>query len=594
MEYALNKNKQEKKYLIEAGDEEKAKDIDFNIENLSEKIQNAKESLILLKRGFTFRQIKQLGEKERQEAIDKVLPAGMFFEKSQTVNNDVEKENSREFEAPETRESIENKISILNKEYKIAADKGDIEGANKIDEEIHELEQKLVELSSGKVTVNQSEPNQEGAKKTIQDLGYSSEDLEKIKYGEDLQKIFKEQIYRDEWFKDPKNQRGASSGLDTEGWGEETKEVAKERPDTVIDFSNGRTKGRMTIERGAKNPDVSTEARIEEIDKEIARAENIVLQLDGSESAKPFVNGQKALIKELKEEKSNIEKLLVEVPAQENPTNVISQEKTEKTEEKNTEEASQVYEKNKDFLASLGWNLQEYLALSEEERDHVLWKGIKEENYSRNKKEELEVKETTPVYVEEDLGKQISDFAKSIFDRKSETGEIKLSDEEGKFFSKYKEKIQEELNSLLVEDKRINKEKEELGKKGVSPGAKEFIKSEKKSFDLEKERQESTKAELERRKKLSEALERGYENLSKEELIRIAKERGLASGADKQVLIDKIIEDDLNKNKDNFGFSTPEISDKLREFNISEKQMALISPEFSLFLQKSKDISFQK
>ncbi|MEZ4113869.1 MAG: hypothetical protein R3B65_00130 [Candidatus Paceibacterota bacterium] len=518
----------------------------------------------------------------------------MFFEKSQTVNNDVEKENSREFEAPETRESIENKISILNKEYKIAADKGDIEGANKIDEEIHELEQKLVELSSGKVTVNQSEPNQEGAKKTIQDLGYSSEDLEKIKYGEDLQKIFKEQIYRDEWFKDPKNQRGASSGLDTEGWGEETKEVAKERPDTVIDFSNGRTKGRMTIERGAKNPDVSTEARIEEIDKEIARAENIVLQLDGSESAKPFVNGQKALIKELKEEKSNIEKLLVEVPAQENPTNVISQEKTEKTEEKNTEEASQVYEKNKDFLASLGWNLQEYLALSEEERDHVLWKGIKEENYSRNKKEELEVKEANPVSIEEDLGKQISDFAKSIFDRKSETGEIKLSDEEGKFFSKYKEKIQEELNSLLVEDKRINKEKEELGKKGVSPGAKEFIKSEKKSFDLEKERQESTKAELERRKKLSEALERGYENLSKEELIRIAKERGLASGADKQVLIDKIIEDDLNKNKDNFGFSTPEISDKLREFNISEKQMALISPEFSLFLQKSKDISFQK
>ncbi len=112
----------------------------------------------------------------------------------------------------------------------------------------------------------------------------------------------------------------------------------------------------------------------------------------------------------------------------------------------------------------------------------------------------------------------------------------------------------------------------------VSAGAKEFLKNERAS--AEKEREEKT---------LFSILERGYENLDKSQLIEIAKERGIASGADKQVLIEKIIKDDLEKGSESFGFIDQQIKSKLSEYNISEKQMAFISPDFfSLSTEKQR------
>ncbi len=249
-----------------------------------------------------------------------------------------------------------------------------------------------------------------------------------------------------------------------------------------------------------------------------------------------------------------------------------------------------VYEKNKDTLVSLGWTPEEYLALSKEDRDFVLWNGIKEENYPRNKKETQEL--GSAEIKKPDIENEINDFAQHLFDKwKKEGGKdfsTFLSDQEKEFWSNNTEKVREAFKVIFNAEKEknskedilpmpkdvqdfINKKTENIPAelKGVSAGAKEFIK------------QERVAAEGQRSiKDLSERLEKGYENLSEDRLIQIAKERGLVSGGDKQVLIERIIEDDIAKNNENFGFTTPEISDKLKEFNISEKQMALISPEF--------------
>jgi hypothetical protein len=65
--------------------------------------------------------------------------------------------------------------------------------------------------------------------------------------------------------------------------------------------------------------------------------------------------------------------------------------------------------------------------------------------------------------------------------------------------------------------------------------------------------------EIHEKQKLSSGLERGYENLDKIRLIEIAKARGLTSGGDKQQVIDRLIEDDIKNNRENFGFASQKL-----------------------------------
>lgn len=380
--------------------------------------------------------------------------------------------------------------------------------------------------------------------KTLAELGYTREDIKQIRTGEELQKIHKEQIFKEKNVSEVKK--------DNKAVDQATVEFEVKHGD------NGYTKGKMVLD-GASNLSITQDGKPAPVNESV----------NMSVVEKPS--------------NSTVSKITEPVEKPELKTPEVSVNKKE-------DNAESVYEKNKDKLVSLGWNLEEYLALSKEDRDFVLWNGIKEENYSRNKKEtqtlgSVEIKES-------DLEKEINDFAQHLFGLSKKEGgkdfSTSLSDQEREFWLNNTEKVKKAFKDIFNAEKEknskeailpmpkdvqdfINNKTENITAelKGVSAGAKEFIK------------QERVLAEEERSvKDLSARLEQGYENLSKDRLIEIAKERGLTSGGDKQVLIERIIKDDIVKGNENFGFTTAEISDKLKEFNISEKQMALISPEF--------------
>lgn len=122
------------------------------------------------------------------------------------------------------------------------------------------------------------------------------------------------------------------------------------------------------------------------------------------------------------------------------------------------------------------------------------------------------------------------------------------------------------VKSLI--EKRL-KEQKDLSARGVSPGAKEFI-GEKKV----------EKVEIEKEKMVASGLEKVYENLNKEDLIAWAKERGIASDGDKQNVIDRLIQNDIEKKTTDFGFADNRTEAKLKEYNLSERDMISMSPEF--------------
>ena len=273
-----------------------------------------------------------------------------------------------------------------------------------------------------------------------------------------------------------------------------------------------------------------------------------------------------------------------------------------KEEKKKLDVLKKEYERNEKELSSLGWDFESYSKLSEFDKSFVFWNKIKKDDYE-GKKESKEEKaspvaesaEPTVVFSEQPVEERQSvglvedaqyEIVTSGEDKKDDSVEIKKEGLTAESFAEHVLKntkdgvldksaiTQEQLDFYKknkAEVKRLIEEK--TGKfqtRSVSPGAQEFVKNER--VAVEKERSVQNEMSL---------LEKGYENLSKEELGRIAKEKGLSSSGEKQAIIDRITRFDAENGTKNFGWvKDPSIKKKLEEFNMSEKDMLFASPEF--------------
>lgn len=192
------------------------------------------------------------------------------------------------------------------------------------------------------------------------------------------------------------------------------------------------------------------------------------------------------------------------------------------------------------------------------EVEKVLAESLKETDTLKNteqKTESLAVSEnTTAVTPKEELTPE--SFAEHVL-RNTKDGVLDkgaITQEQLDFYKKNKAEVKR-----LIEEKTG-----QFKTRTVSPGAQEFISG-------ERGRVEDT----------ASLLEKGYENLSKEELIKIAREKGLSSSGEKQAIIERVATFDAKNNTKDFGWvKDPQIKEKLREFNLSEKDMILMSPEF--------------
>lgn len=379
-------------------------------------------------------------------------------------------------------------------------------------------------------------------------LGYSESDIEKMSE-EDRQIALREQITKEEWFKNH------TEVLAQEDAAVNKEQKEEERNIRVLSVRHSDEEGldvhvRYVSAKEAKELLDSGDVQVdmEDLNKKIEEQEEVIKELR-------VVDGSEKVIKQEEKELEDLEALKQE--ALDKPKN--------ETPEAELEEKSD-YEERKDILEKNGWSKEEYEALTKEEQDHVYWKGVKEEEYSRNKTPE-ENNTNSKEYKEE----TVSEFVDRIWKTKNESGGIHLQIEDEDFYNKNRDLVDKEIarRNILEADKNIIRDSQDLEVKGVSPGAKEFIKSERVLAEEEKERQ-----------KFAGGLEKGYENFDKNRLIEIAKVRGIASGGDKQQVIDRLIEDDIKNNRDSFGFANSEISKKLGEYNMSEKAMLMISPEF--------------
>lgn len=135
-----------------------------------------------------------------------------------------------------------------------------------------------------------------------------------------------------------------------------------------------------------------------------------------------------------------------------------------------------------------------------------------------------------------------------------------FSDKQLFFYKKNKEAIKK-----IIEERRALKAKEQkdLSARGVSEGAKEFIKS------------EVDKAII---PGLQKNLETKYEDEGKPDLVNNLKERNLSFRGDKQKLIDRLVKNDIENKK--FNVLDKNVSEKIKSFGMEEKDMLAKSPEF--------------
>jgi hypothetical protein len=192
------------------------------------------------------------------------------------------------------------------------------------------------------------------------------------------------------------------------------------------------------------------------------------------------------------------------------------------------------------------------------EVEEVLAESLKENDTPENTEQKTEnpaaPENTTPDTQKEELTPE--SFADHVI-RNTKDGVLDkgaITQEQLDFYKKNKAEIKR-----LIEEKTG-----QFKTRAVSPGAQEFVSG-------ERVKVEDT----------ASLLERGYENLNKEELIKIAREKGLSSSGEKQAIIERIANFDAKNGTKDFGWvKDPQIKEKLREFNLSEKDMILMSPEF--------------
>lgn len=485
------------------------------IKEVSEKIKQAKDALILLKRGFSWADINNFSEEEKRKIIDTYQTRGMYIESGKQDDY-----------VPAVKEgAIDKKPSQTTVE---SSAEGDVrpkafELANKIEEDLIKAEGYLLDAKN------------KGEKLRIE---FYEKEVDYLK-GE-----FEKQVQK------ALNQKEAGvSDVDTAGQeGKEEQEELYELEEETINPNENpvykRTKTMMTLpeieRRLQKNgdPDIGPQ----NLDEEIAGAQKVIegLQGLGSSSALEIIEEKKARIKELERIKAgtisqevNNKEVSIEpgfVITENNPDSVVplaGEEGLPKI------KFSGLFEDAKEELSKNGWTKEEFEALSEEERSYVFWRGIKEENYSRNK----EVQEKDPSKDDEERKIAVG-FVNMLSKKTDEAGKVTLTEAEEAIYKKYQTAIDAEIERRKLEPANeeelkgvsegarnfLKKERYDLTAKGVSPGAKEFIKGELNS-KIDPEIEETLREKF---------------NISPSEMLRISPEFFSLDPEKQQYLISKL------------------------------------------------------
>ncbi len=389
-------------------------------------------------------------------------------------------------------------------------------------EQVGRSQEEVQQLSS---TVETNIQAKEGsAKKYIQDLGYSKEEILALPV-KDQNRIVEEQIPRNAWF----------------------------REETV-----------------APIPEVLPTPEIPENKEKKYIYKETNVGTDGSYTRT--------------EEEVDLKELKVRLENRSGQRTSIGNSKEQEAKGKAIEE----YKIREAELSKMGWTLEKYSALSEREQQMVIWQHLPPEqvleegrvNTSENKSQ---VEEMT-----------VDAFIEYITNKRDKLGEVNFTEEDKAFIRKNKEVIRSKLSKPKEESvplpkkedieplpkeaedyikAKINKDRYDLSAKGTSEGAKEFLADQ----------------------KLLVGIPKGYENLGKNELIEKLKERQLPSGGDKQKITERLAKDDIEKKTPNFGFAETELAKKLKEeFNLSEKDIILLSPEFFSLSPAKQQYLFSK
>ncbi|MDQ5883185.1 MAG: hypothetical protein QG654_97 [Patescibacteria group bacterium] len=402
-------------------------------------------------------------------------------------------------------------------------------------------------------------------------LGYSNEDMSKMSY-EDRTKAFREQTLRDAWFA---QKAEASAPAPSSG----ATEVAPSPASTYTLKQENiyhAEDGTVTYEKIKKV--VSAEEAAEHLSRKLESVspEDVKKRIDGLE---------------------NIINVLKDVPSA-GPTLEIKKKELESLLKQKKEQEE--YKKRESELSSLGWTFEKYNSLTEEQKQYVYWYKIPADDFEVGK--DTSQKESVAVSTTETPDEEILavNFLNSVWNKRTSDGSFNLTKAEEGFYNKHKEAIDREYNKReqidLPKENIFEKSKEykiSLTREGnpIPKDAEEYLKAkiEKDKNDLSAKGTSEGVKEFLGDEKLLTGLEKGYENFDKEQLIEVAKKRGLSSGGDKQKVIERLIKDDIENKTTDFGFAENEIESKLTEFNLSERDMVLLSPEFfALSTEKQK------
>jgi hypothetical protein len=438
-------------------------------------------------------------------------------------------------------------------------------------------------------------------------LGFSRNEIENVLTEDDVKYIFNnkragkiEPLTRDEWIIRKRNfykrqaERAEKARGNIDGNTSEDEEVVS-APVEDEDFGSGNEKEEaentteinLSVPRGGSAEVVVSERELP--DEEVISLIEKIMRESVSGDIQEITNEKIAKLEETLDKFKTV--------------------KSEKVQEFLAEKKKEAQEL-KDFskFTNLDYSFEDYKKMSPDERLFIFWHGIRRSDWDgadRNPNTsdtETKVSAKEDVTISQEDGEKVGigaslenkaagsqeDATEVISDEEYNnfvnSGEVSINVlEEIAKVEKTKERaltprelaIQQaaggDVEKVLKESLKEDGAKDEgvANLRGVSLGAKEFLKSERASAQAERERQD-----------FSSVLESNYEDFDKETLIGIAKQRGLPSGGEKQALIERIIKDDLENNREDFGFADDVVHGKLSQFGMSERDMIKTSPEF--------------
>ncbi len=381
---------------------------------ISKKINKAEISVALLKRGFSNTEINRMSAAEATRILNTNMSKGMYIESLR--NKKTSPENNERKENPPTKSAV---VPMSPEAFS-----GDDAGLGDVDD--------FRGVENGRF---------------LPVLGFTNEDLRGMSI-EDQQKAFREQITKEEWFKNH------AEALVQEDAVVNKEQKEEERNIRVLSVRHSDEEGldvhvRYVSVKEAKellnSGDVQVD--IEDLNKKIEEQEEVIKELR-------VVDGSEEVIKQEEEELEDLEALKQEA---------LNKPKNE-TLEPELEEKSD-YEERKDVLEKNGWSKEEYEALTKEDQDFVYWKGVKEEEYSRNK-----TPEENNTNVEDRKKETVSEFVDRIWATKNESGSIHLQVEDEDFYNQNSEEIKKEIAKRGALEAAGN----ESGTKDVSENAQDL------------------------------------------------------------------------------------------------------------------------